>query len=99
MKEMAARARRGHDENFKEMELWEHLAELRSRLIRSVGYIAIGMVAGWIFYGPLLGFIMRPITPAMKALGGRFVYRHITEGFMMQLETALIAGLIMALPL
>ena len=42
---MAARSRREHDENFKEMELWEHLAELRSRLIRSVGYIAIGMVA------------------------------------------------------
>ena len=61
---MAARSRRENDDDFKEMELWEHLAELRSRLIRSVAYIAIGMVLGWIFYGPLLGFIMRPIAPA-----------------------------------
>src|SRR5205823_11226992 len=42
---------------------------------------------------------MRPITPIMQRHKWHFVYRHITEGFMMQLETALIAGLIVALPL
>ena len=44
---------REREENFKEMELWEHLAELRARLIRSVAYVGIGMVAAWIFFDPL----------------------------------------------
>jgi sec-independent protein translocase protein TatC len=91
---MAAQA-----ENFKEMELWEHLAELRSRLIRSIAYVGAGMVAAWMVYEPLLAIIMRPIEPIMRKHGWHWVFRHITEAFMARLEISLVAGLVVAIPL
>ena len=33
-------------DEFKEMELWEHLQELRTRLVRSLAYVALGLVVG-----------------------------------------------------
>ena len=42
------------------MTLMEHLAELRSRLIKSVVSIAVGGVACWIFYPFILDFLLEP---------------------------------------
>ena len=42
------------------MTLMEHLAELRSRLVKSVVAIAVGGVACWIFYPFILDFLLEP---------------------------------------
>lgn len=42
------------------MSLIDHLTELRTRIIRSVIAVAIGAVIGWIFYTPVLDFILDP---------------------------------------
>lgn len=81
----------------REMELWEHLAELRSRIFRSLVYVAIGMVICWSFYNQLFAFLNEPLKAAMKDV--QFLYLNITEPFMVRLQVSVVAGLILALPL
>jgi sec-independent protein translocase protein TatC len=88
-----------HEENFKEMELWEHLAELRTRMIRSLLYVGVGMIVAWNLYPWLWKIIMAPADQAMKRIGGEWVYRHMTSAFMAQFQVSLVGGLIIALPL
>lgn len=95
---MARRARQ-EQEDFKEMELWEHLAELRTRLIRSVIYVLVGLVVAWQIYPWLHKLFFAPLYPFMAAKGWKIVFRTITQGFMLQLQVSLIAGLVLAIPL
>lgn len=86
-------------EDFKEMELWEHLAELRARLIRSGLYLLVGLSAAWAIYPWLSELFFAPLKPVLKELGGRIVYTSFTQGFMLQLQVSLVAGLVIAIPL
>lgn len=89
---------RQEGENFKEMELWEHLAELRSRLMRAILYVVIGMIAAWVAYDWLWALFSRPIEPIMVKHHWVWVHRTITGAFVLKLQVSLIAGLILALP-
>ena len=42
------------------MTLWEHLAELRTRIVRCVIAIVLGAVIGWFLYPYLLDFLLHP---------------------------------------
>lgn len=86
-------------EDFKEMELWEHLSELRARLIRSAIYVLVGLVVAWNVYPLLWKLFVAPLQPVLQQIGGRIVYTSFTQGFMLQLQVSLIAGLIIAIPL
>lgn len=87
-------------EEFKEMELWEHLAELRTRLIRSACWVLLGLVAAWCVYKPLEHLFFAPLDPIMKAHPDwKFVYRTFTQAFMLKLQVSLVAGLVLAIPL
>jgi len=88
-----------HSEEFKEMELWEHLSELRSRLIRSAIYVIVGLSAAWAIFPWLKDLFFAPLTPVLKKVGGQLVLHHITDGFMLQLQVSLVAGLVIAIPL
>lgn len=46
----------------KRMELTEHLAELRSRLIRSILYLVVGAFLAYQFFEPLYGLLYRPLA-------------------------------------
>ena len=84
----------------REMELWEHLSELRSRIFRALIYLAVGAIGGWILYPIVLKpLIERPLAPLIHKYHIVMAYRHITGAFMLQLQVAVIAGLILALPL
>lgn len=100
------------EDDFREMELWEHLQELRSRLVRSILYIVVGATIAWIFYEGrtfhiggrrqvigLLPMMMAPMERAMDSIGGEWAYRHIMDAFMMKLKMSFLGGLIVALPL
>lgn len=86
-------------EEFKEMELWEHLAELRTRLIRSLIWVLVGLVASWGAYPLLYREFFRPIDRLFRERGWEVVYTTITQGFTLQLQVCLIAGLVVAIPL
>src|SRR5690242_20781086 len=49
------------------MSLFEHLVELRKRLLHSVGAVGIGMVVGLAASRPIMDFILRPIQAALRA--------------------------------
>jgi sec-independent protein translocase protein TatC len=89
------------EENFKEMELWEHLAELRTRIVRSLLYIAVGAIVVWIFRDPVWAFLWAPLQPVLKRYGegdGEILITMITEMFTVKMQIALIGGLIAAVP-
>ncbi len=85
-------------EDFKEMELWEHLSELRGRLIRSVIYLLVGVILGWIVFDGLWKVLFAPIEPQLKKIGGQVFFQSFTSPFMLRLQVSLIAGVAMALP-
>jgi len=86
-------------DEFKEMELWEHLQELRTRLVRSLAYVALGLVVGGIAYPWVFKVLWAPLQPILDAGLGRIAFRTITEGFTLWLQVSFIAGLVVALPL
>ena len=49
--------------------LIEHLAELRTRLIRAVLYFVVGFIVAFVFAGALLDWLLVPIEASMRSLG------------------------------
>lgn len=87
-------------EDFKEMELWEHLAELRTRLMRAALYVVVGLIAAWTIYPWLYKLLFWPMQPIFKENNNwKIIYTNITEPFMVQLQVSLFAGLVIAIPL
>jgi len=82
----------------RQLELMEHLAELRTRLIRCAVYVSIGMIAGWVFYGRFFTFLTAPILPLLKN-GSTFLLTGITEAFTIKMQISILIGIILALPL
>ncbi len=84
----------------KQLELIEHLAELRSRLARCVLYIAVGTVAGWVFYKQFFfPALAGPVLPYLKSHNGTFLLTGIAEGFTIRMQVSLLVGAILAMPL
>lgn len=86
-------------------ELTEHLAELRTRLIRSCIYCAVGMAVMWIFAKDVFKFLAAPIVHALNSLHqsgnplqGSFVIHNFTDAFFIYVQVAAIGGLIVAIP-
>jgi sec-independent protein translocase protein TatC len=48
------------------MELVEHLAELRTHIVRSLWYIVLGAFIAYQFFTPLYGLLHRPLEQEMK---------------------------------
>lgn len=85
--------------NEKSAELFDHLAELRVRLVRSVIYIAIGTVTAWFFYQSLFDLLTRPMVSVMGGIGSKFLLTSFPEAFVIQIQVCVIAGLILLSPL
>jgi sec-independent protein translocase protein TatC len=75
------------------MPLAGHLAELRNRLIWSILAVAVGGVAGFFFGDPIVAVLRAPI-PANVPL----VVTEIGAAFSIRLQIALVAGVILAMP-
>ena len=82
-----------------QMELVEHLGELRTRIFRMLLYIFGGMGVAWFLYEPIGKILNRPIQPVLDKVGGETVMNSIPDGFLLQLQTSFITGLILAAPL
>ncbi|MFM7322093.1 MAG: twin-arginine translocase subunit TatC, partial [Armatimonadota bacterium] len=88
-----------------QMELVEHLAELRNRIIRVGLYIAVAMVVTYNLFPFLYRLLFAPaylVLAELKAdhnIDARPVFSGIQDAFLLRLETALFAGIILSLPL
>lgn len=85
------------------MPLTEHLRELRSRLVKSGIAVVVGMVVGWIAYPTIFELLSQPFEGAVEQAQkeGRDVtlaLTGVTDPFILQLQVAAIAGIVLASP-
>ncbi|MDF1802844.1 twin-arginine translocase subunit TatC [Thalassovita sp.] len=81
--------------------LIEHLAELRTRLIRSVIAFIIGMVICFSFGRHILDFLLVPIETTMRSLGNPnpvMQYTAPQEYFFTLIRISMVGGLALAFP-
>ncbi|MCA0045291.1 twin-arginine translocase subunit TatC [Celeribacter litoreus] len=81
--------------------LIEHLAELRTRIIRSAIAFIIGMVICFTFGGQILDFLLVPIEKTMRSLGNPnpvMQYTAPQEYFFTLIRISMVGGLALAFP-
>jgi sec-independent protein translocase protein TatC len=61
------------------MELTEHLGELRGHIIKSIWYLILGAIIAYQFFGPIYGFLYRPLAKEMKQLNELRTKREIAQ--------------------
>ena len=87
-----------------QMTLIEHLTELRSRLFYSILAIVIGSIIGFIFYEPILHFLLLPLPREANLLTPKngdttkLVVTQIGEGFTVAFKLALAVGIALSTP-
>jgi sec-independent protein translocase protein TatC len=81
--------------------LIEHLAELRTRLIRAVLAFVVGMVICFSFGGQILDFLLIPIEHTMRDLGNPnpvMQYTAPQEYFFTLIRISMVGGLALSFP-
>ncbi len=77
---------------------FDHLTELRTRLVRALLGIAVGVaVAGW-FSERLFRYVMQPVLDALPEGQRALNYTSSLEPFLVYLKVALYGGLFLAAP-
>ena len=81
-----------------EMPFLDHLEELRWRIIWSLAAVVVGVGLAFfvVFKFNLLVWMQGPILPFLK--GRRLIYTHPGDGFSILMQTAIIVGIVLALP-
>ncbi len=80
--------------------LIEHLAELRTRLIRSVLAFVVGMILCFTVAEPILNFLADPIGDVLRARGedARLIFTAPQEKFFVLIRISFIGGFALAFP-
>ena len=80
--------------------LIEHLAELRSRLIRSVIAFLVGMVICFTVWNPIFDFLTAPICSALSDRSQEcgLILIKLQEGFFVAVRISLMGGFVLAFP-
>ncbi len=91
---------KGDDIDDTSAPLIEHLAELRTRLIRSILAFAVGMILCFIVAEPLLQFLSEPIAEVLRARGEdpRLIFTAPQEKFFVLVRISFIGGFALAFP-
>jgi sec-independent protein translocase protein TatC len=81
-----------------EMPFLDHLEELRWRIIWSLVALVVGVCVGFylVFRFDLLTWMQGPVLPFLH--GHKLVYTHPGDGFSILLQTSIIVGIVLALP-
>jgi len=80
--------------------LIEHLAELRTRLIRSVLAFVVAMVICFTVWNPIFNFLTQPICDALGTRGQDcgLILIKLQEGFFVAINISLLGGFVLAFP-
>ena len=80
--------------------LIEHLAELRTRLIKSVIGFVIGMVIAFTFAEPIFNFLTAPLCAVLNDRGQDcgLIFIKAQEGFFVAIRISLLGGFALAFP-
>jgi sec-independent protein translocase protein TatC len=82
------------------MTFFEHLTELRKRLINSIAALAIGAFIGVSLSKYLIDYVTRPIVKALKAAGqsGHLYYTHPAGYLNLYITLGVYLGIVLAAP-
>jgi sec-independent protein translocase protein TatC len=84
------------------MSFWDHLEELRSRLVRSLLAVAVGVGVAWSYREPLLGWLTHPYSVAWTGLKlpgpPNLHFPGPADLFFSYLKLSVIGGFVFALP-
>jgi sec-independent protein translocase protein TatC len=84
------------------MTLFEHLAELRKRVLICAGAIVLTSIAGYFLYNPVLRFMTEPYRSFYhhhkNLITGQLVISTPVEGFTTRIKVSLYIGLALAAP-
>jgi sec-independent protein translocase protein TatC len=78
--------------------LLEHVDEFRTRVVRSLIAVGVGMVVAFFFIDRLFAFIFAP-TRRMLPPGAALIYTQPGEAFGLYINIAIVAGAILASPI
>ena len=87
------------------MPVLGHLRELRNRIVKAALAIGLGTVLGFVFFGPIWGVVTHPFCSAVisghsgcKTLGDQLVVTGVFDPFLVRVQVAFFAGLIVTSP-
>lgn len=86
------------------MPLFDHLRELRNRVIKIALAVIAGAIVSWAFYDRIWAFMQRPYCEAVgyckvDVPGHSLVLSGVMDGFYLHLKVAIIAGAILTSPI
>jgi len=88
------------------MPLFDHLRELRNRVVKSALALVAGMIVGFVFFNPVWHFIERPLCDVRirgyigcgKLGVNQLVLNGPLDAFYLRVKVALIVGIILSSP-
>lgn len=78
------------------MSIWEHIAELRSRLIKVILAVIIGGFAGWFLYPYVLNFLQQPFCEVQTDC--QFIATEPLQAFGLRIKMSAYIGVAAAMP-
>ncbi|MBL8918195.1 MAG: preprotein translocase subunit TatC [Myxococcaceae bacterium] len=80
------------------MSLFEHLAELRTRLVRVVIVVLVLGVLSLTFAREIYGFLMRPVLMSLPSQSAQLIYTSAIEELNVLMKIGLYSGVFLATP-
>src|SRR6478609_8649956 len=84
------------------MTIWEHLDELRKRLVRSVIAYIIGATVAWTYRDPILAWLWKPFAESWRSEGiagdPALNFAAPSDAFKAYLKLSLTGGLLFSAP-
>ncbi len=79
------------------MTLWEHLAELRTRLFKIAIAVAVGAILGWFLYPYVLAILKHPFNEVQP--GQPFIATEPLQAFGLRIKMSAYIGIAVAMPI
>jgi len=80
-----------------ELTLYDHLAELRSRLVWISASVMVCAIGSFVFSDDLFYFLTHPLRE--QFVDGKFIGTGVAEAFIVKLKVSLFAGFVLAAPM
>jgi sec-independent protein translocase protein TatC len=84
----------------KQMSFFEHLEELRKRLMRAIASVFVGFGICFYFRDAIYGYMAKPLTDTLRSLhmADKLVYTNPTDPFNLYIKLSVIGGIFLASP-
>ena len=82
----------------RELTLWEHLRELRKRLLISVIAVVAGTAVAFPFWERIVILLKRPAQALNDGAGVPLIATQVTEALTTSFKVSIVAGLVLAFP-